>query len=135
MANQNFIDKVVLLSIKDRKVLMARSLGKDKFYMPGGKREEGETDLQTLIRESKEEMDIDVIVETAKHWDTFIAQAHGKSEGVMVKAVCYTADFEGIPKASNEIEEVLYLGFDRRDDAGGVAQTILDDLKGKNMID
>lgn len=135
MSQSNFIDKVVLLHIKDRKVLMARSIGKDKFYMPGGKREEGETDLQTLFRESKEEMDIDVIVETAKHWDTFIAQAHGKPEGVMVKAVCYTAEFAGIPKASNEIEEIAYLRFDRREDAGGVAQTVFDDLKAKNMID
>jgi 8-oxo-dGTP diphosphatase len=135
MINPNHIDKVVLLHIKDRKVLMARSIGKDKFYMPGGKREEGETDIETLARESKEEMSIEVIVETAKRWDTFIAQAHGKPEGVMVKAVCYTADFVGVPKASNEIEEVKFLGFDRRNDVGGVAQTIFDDLKGKNMIE
>lgn len=135
MTDSNFIDKVVLLHIKDRKVLMARSVGKDKFYMPGGKREEGETDLQTLVRESKEEMDINVLVETVKYWNTFVAQAHGKPEGIMVKAICYTAEFDDIPKASNEIEELAYLGFDRREDVGGVAQTIFDDLKGKNMID
>lgn len=135
MTDSNFIDKIVLLHIKDRKVLMARSVGKDKFYMPGGKREEGETDLQTLVRESKEEMDINVLVETVKYWNTFVAQAHGKPEGIMVKTICYTAEFDGIPKASNEIEELAYLGFDRREDVGGVAQTIFDDLKGKNMID
>lgn len=135
MTDSNFIDKIVLLHIKNRKVLMARSVGKDKFYMPGGKREEGETDLQTLVRESKEEMDINVLVETVKYWNTFVAQAHGKPEGIMVKAICYTAEFDGIPKASNEIEELAYLGFNRREDVGGVAQTIFDDLKGKNMID
>lgn len=135
MTDSNFIDKVVLLNVKDRKVLMTRSLGKDKFYMPGGKREAGESDIETLVRESKEEMDIDIVVDTAQYWDTFIAQAHGKPEGVMVKAVCYTANFIGEPKASNEIEEVGYLGFDRREDVGGVAQTVFDDLKAKNMID
>jgi 8-oxo-dGTP diphosphatase len=129
------IDKIVLLNIKNRKVLVARSFGKDVFYMPGGKREEGETDIETLVRESKEEMSIDIVVDTVKHWHTYIDQAHGKPEGVMVKVSCYTADFVGIPKASQEIEKIEYLGFDRVDEVGGVAKAIFRDLKDKNMID
>ncbi|EEI93706.1 hypothetical protein HMPREF0765_0700 [Sphingobacterium spiritivorum ATCC 33300] len=55
------IDKVALIYIQDRRILTARSKGKDKYYIPGGKREAGENDTATLIREIKEELNVDVI--------------------------------------------------------------------------
>ena len=45
------IDKVAFLFLKDGKILSTRSRGKDKYYIPGGKREGNETDAETLIRE------------------------------------------------------------------------------------
>ncbi len=50
------IDKVALIEIVNGKILVAKSFGKSKYYIPGGKRENCETDHQTLIRESKEEL-------------------------------------------------------------------------------
>ncbi len=44
------IDKVALLYVKDGKILSTRSKGKDKYYLPGGKREGDEADLETLAR-------------------------------------------------------------------------------------
>lgn len=44
------IDKIALLYLVDGKLLSTRSKGKDKYYIPGGKREGDETDQETLIR-------------------------------------------------------------------------------------
>ena len=45
------IDKVAFLFLRDGKILSTRSKGKDKYYIPGGKREGDETDIETLVRE------------------------------------------------------------------------------------
>ena len=76
------IDKVALIYVKDGKVLTTLSKGKDTYYMPGGKRELGESDNETLIREIKEELSVDVIEDTIKFYGTFEAQAEGKAEGI-----------------------------------------------------
>ena len=82
------IDKVAYLYLKDGKILSTRSKGKDKYYLPGGKREGRESDLETLVREIKEELTVDIIESTARFYGVFEAQAHGKEEGVLVKMTC-----------------------------------------------
>ena len=49
------IDKLVWVLIKDGKLLAVRSKGKELFYLPGGKREIGESDVDALAREIQEE--------------------------------------------------------------------------------
>ncbi|MFC5833523.1 NUDIX hydrolase [Nonomuraea insulae] len=48
------IDKIAWIHLDDGKILSTRSRGKNAYYIPGGKREPGETDLDTLIREIEE---------------------------------------------------------------------------------
>ena len=43
------IDKLAWIFIEDGKLLMVRSKGKELFYLPGGKREAGESDEQALV--------------------------------------------------------------------------------------
>lgn len=45
------LDKVAFLYLEDGKILGTRSMGKDSYFIPGGKREDGETDVQTLLGE------------------------------------------------------------------------------------
>ena len=45
------VDTVAWVRLEDGRILCARPRGKDIFYIPGGKREDGESDLQTLLRE------------------------------------------------------------------------------------
>jgi 8-oxo-dGTP diphosphatase len=52
------IDKIAWIRLADGKILSTRSRGKDVYYLPGGKREPGETDVQTLVREVREELDV-----------------------------------------------------------------------------
>jgi len=103
------IDKLAWIHIENKKILSTRSKGKDTFYIPGGKREVDESDHTALIREIKEELSVDLKAETLVHFGNFEAQAHGHSEGVLVKMTCYSGDFEGTLKPAAEIEEMEWL--------------------------
>lgn len=60
------IDKLAYLHLQNGKILSTRSKGKDTYYIPGGKREAGESDHAALIREIKEELSVDLIEKTLK---------------------------------------------------------------------
>ncbi len=129
------IDKLAFLFVKNKKVLFTLSKGKSVFYIPGGKRELGESDEQALIRETKEELSVDIVPRSIKYYGTFIAQAHGKPEGTMVKMTCYTADFEGEFMPAAEIEKIVWVTSKDMEIAPPVDKLILADLKKKNLID
>ncbi len=129
------IDKLAWLYIKDKQILSTRSKGKDVYYIPGGKRESGESDQDALIREIKEELSIDIIPETIEYVDTFKAQAHGKAEGVVVKMTCYQSSFVGEIKAASEIEEVVWLRHKDKEKSAPVDKKILDWLKVNGQIE
>lgn len=105
------IDKLAWLYIQNGKLLSARSKNKKLFYIPGGKRETGETDEQALVREIKEEISVQLIPNTIKYAQTFIAKADGKSSDTTVKLTCYYADFEGELSPDAEIEEIDFIRY------------------------
>ena len=133
--NKTYIDKLTYIHIQDRKVLTTLSKGKDVWYIPGRKREAGESDQQALIREVKEELTVDLKPETIRHYGTFEAQAHGKPEGTVVRMTCYEADFDGTLQPSSEIAEVKFVGYDWKSQSSPVDILIFEDLKAKNLID
>ena len=129
------IDKIAFIYLKDGKILSTLSKGKDTYYIPGGKREGNETDEETLIRECKEELDIDIKRDTIKYYGTFKAQAHGKVEGILVKMTCYIAEFKGELKASSEIQEMKWLDYSNLDvKISPVDELIFKDLFKKKLI-
>jgi 8-oxo-dGTP pyrophosphatase MutT (NUDIX family) len=73
--------------------LSTKSKGKTKYYIPGGKRESGESDEQTLIREIAEELSVTIIPNTAEYIGTFSAQSDGEKEGINVIMTCYKAKY------------------------------------------
>ena len=133
--NVNFIDKLGYILVKDRKVLAARSKGSSAWLTPGGKRDAGETDIQALTREVKEELSIDLIPDTIKYLESFTAQAFGKPEGIMVRIKCYSGDFTGKIRPSSEIEETGWLTSKDGDKTSVTGRTILEYLKLKDLID
>ena len=128
------IDKIALLYLKDGQILSTLSKGKDTYYLPGGKRELNETDEQTLIRECKEELTIDIKEDTIKYYGTFKAQAHGKAEGIIVKMTCYTAEFIGEIRPSSEIQEIRWLNYKDIDIISPVDKLIFKDLHEKGLL-
>lgn len=124
----NTIDKIAWIHLEHGRILSTRSRGKDVYYIPGGKREPGETDLDTLTREINEELATTIIPATATHLGTFYAQAHGHPNGTIVQMTCYTADHHGTPTPSSEVDEVVWLTYRDRDRVSPVDQLIFDHL-------
>lgn len=129
-----YIDKLAFLYLKDGKLLVTLSRGKDVWYVPGGKREAGEADEQALTREVREELNVELKPGTIQKYGVFEAQAHGKPAGTIVRMTCYTAEFDGELTASSEIEKLDFFGYDRRDETSDVDHLIFDDLKTKGLI-
>ncbi|WP_223190907.1 NUDIX hydrolase [Nonomuraea terrae] len=122
------IDKIAWLHLDSGTILSTRSQGKNVYYIPGGKREPGESDLDTLVREIDEELSVTIYPATAVHVGTYQAQAHGHAAGVTVRMTCYTAVHDGTPTPSGEIEEVAWLSYADRDRVSPVDQIIFDHL-------
>lgn len=130
----SLIDKLAYIDLKDKKVLMTLSRGKDTWYIPGGKREGTETDQEALTREVKEELLVDLIPDTIQYYGTFEAQAHGKPEGVIVRMTCYTGKFTGTVAANAEIEKFEYFPYAKKPLGGPVDHIIFDDLHEKGLL-
>lgn len=128
------IDKVAWVRVEDGKILSTRSKGKDTYYLPGGKREAGESDQETLVREIREELTVAVLPETVEPLGVYEAQAHGHGAGIVVRMTCYTGDYEGTLAPSSEIEEVVWLSYADRDEVSPVDQIIFDDLRDKGLL-
>jgi 8-oxo-dGTP diphosphatase len=128
------IDKLAWIEIKNKSILSTKSYGKDKYYIPGGKREVGESDEQALYREIKEELSVEIKYDTIKYLGVFQAQAHGQPAGTIVKMTCYTADFTGQLKADSEIEEIKWLNYSDKDKIAEVDKLIFDHLKENGLL-
>jgi 8-oxo-dGTP diphosphatase len=128
------IDKLAWLEIQNGKILVAKSRGNSTFYIPGGKRESGETDEQALLREIEEELSVQLNPKNLRFYGTFEAQAHGHVAGVMVKMTCYRGNYLGEIEASSEIEEVAWVNHKDMDLVSFVDRIIFDDLKIKGLL-
>lgn len=122
------IDKIAWIHIEDGRVLCARSKGKNTYYFPGGKREAGESDIDTLKREIEEELSVHIKEDTISHYGNFQAEAHGKETGTIVNMSCYIADFEGELSPASEIEELAWLNYGYKDQVSQVSQIIFERL-------
>lgn len=128
------IDKLAWVHLQDQKILCARSHGNDTYYFPGGKREAGESDEAALLREIKEELNVDLRPETLRYLGQFAAQAHGRALGVLVQMTCYTADYAGVLTPTSEIAEIAWLGYDDKERTSLVAHQIFDWLKERDLL-
>ena len=128
------IDKIAWIYIKEKRILSTLSKGKSKYYIPGGKREAFENDIETLTREIKEELSVDLKLDTLRYYGTFKAQADSKSEGVIVKMSCYVVDYIGELKVDSEIAEIVWLEYKDLEKISPVDKLIFKDLHEKGLI-
>jgi len=129
------IDKIAWLHLLDGQLLSTRSRGKDRYYLPGGKREPGETDAQTLLREIEEELTVLLDPASLTYAGTFEAPAHGHPAGVLVRMTCYWAPrYTGTIQPAAEIEEVIWLTYRHRPQVSAVDQFIFDWLYQHHLL-
>ncbi len=132
------IKKSAGIIIQDRKLLVERSINKEHFIAPGGTMESGETPIQTLIRELKEEFQIDVAEQDLVEFGTFVAEAAGL-EGTTVTMYVYIVNkYDGTITPDNEVEELLWLTSVVPQDikVGSIFEhDVIPRLKQQNLID
>ncbi|MBT8321703.1 MAG: NUDIX domain-containing protein [Eudoraea sp.] len=126
---EDVIDKVAWILIENKKMLCVRSEGKEMFYLPGGKREPGETDEQALIREIEEELSVALDPQSLMFVKVFEAPADGQSPGIIVRMHCYMARFSGELKAQAEIAEMQWLSYNERHRVSVAGQMAFDYYK------
>lgn len=128
------IRRVSLLYIRDGKLLTARTRGKDGWYLPGGKPEPGETELQALIREIREELDAGLLPSTVQPYGVYEGPAHDKPEGTLVRLICYTGELDREPKPSQEIEELRWMTWAEANEAPKTDKQIYDRLHSEGLL-
>jgi 8-oxo-dGTP pyrophosphatase MutT (NUDIX family) len=133
------IDKAGLFFMRDGRVLLCRKRrGTALLILPGGKREAGETYVDCLHRESREELG-NVRVSGLEHLGTYTDRAATEDPAIVktIKIELYRGELEGTPVASAEIGELVWFGpdSDRAQLAPSLANTILPDLISRGILD
>ena len=128
------VDTVAWVRTEGGRILCARPRGTDVFFIPGGKREGRESDLETLLREIREELTVLLDPGTAAHVGTYQAGGPGLPDGAVVRMSCYTAEYRGTLAPSSEIEELAWFGYPDRDRVPPVDQLLFDDLKAAGQL-
>lgn len=90
-------------------ILSVRSHGRDRFYLPGGKIDPGETAREAIKREINEELGVDLIPGTLRQLGTFAGQGHNQPEGSVVRMTCFTGHYSGTLAPASEIAELRWL--------------------------
>ena len=105
---------LVELGPAKNKLLVVRVRDNVKWYLPGGKIESGETKEQALIREIKEELNVDLIPSSIEFMKMVSDKAYGIDADV--ELYCFSAKFTGEITPVAEISEVQYLDWQQNTD-------------------
>ncbi|MFH1420694.1 MAG: NUDIX domain-containing protein [Candidatus Aenigmatarchaeota archaeon] len=128
--------KIAGIIIKNKKLLMCRKYDEEHFIIPGGRPKASESVEQTLARELKEELDVELA--SMKFFKTYEAP-HFKDKDTLVSMDTFFVDIKGIPKASQEINELIWLGSSYKNKGIKVASInedfLIPDLKKAGLID
>lgn len=105
------LDVVAWVVVRDGALLVARSEGSDAFYVPGGKREPGETEVAALVREMREELGVALDPLTVTPLTVVTAPAHGRYADRLVRLACFVGsvlDGSPEPRACGEVAELRW---------------------------
>ncbi len=125
--NDGVREKVAWILVQDEQLLVTRNQGRDLFYLPGGMREPGESDTQTLVREIDEELQAVIHVGSMVHAGTFEIPPGHPAHGPF-RMICYTADHSGDLVPSREIAEKAWFRYADRERVSVVDAMVLDAL-------
>jgi 8-oxo-dGTP diphosphatase len=90
------------------RILLVRKRGTTAFMQPGGKIMSGETPLEALHREVVEELNVAVVEDSVRPLGRHVAVA-ANEPGHVVEADLFTVRLDGTPRASAEIDELLWV--------------------------
>lgn len=108
-------------------VLTVRKAGTDRFMLPGGKPEPGESGPQTAVRECREELGIDLSVEALVPVGVFCSAA-ANEPGDTVRAEVFSHPASAAVAPSGEIAEVRWLDLSKRPLPGDLAPLLTEQV-------
>ena len=129
------LDVLAWICLKNKQILCARTRGNTLFYLPGGKREVGESDAAGIAREVKEELGVTLDPETLIETLVVKEKAHGYTASTWVIMKCFQADYRGQLAAHSEIEEIAWLKLADRAQCAPATQRVLEHLAENSLID
>jgi 8-oxo-dGTP pyrophosphatase MutT (NUDIX family) len=129
-------EKAGLLVVREGRILLCRKKNAPALLiLPGGKFEPGETAIQCLLRELREELG-EVTATGFQPVGTYTDRAAGDASKT-VRIELYGGELAGTPVASAEIGELIWFG--EGDDwaqlAPSLANRILPDLIARGLLD
>jgi uncharacterized protein (TIGR00730 family) len=128
------VDALAWVHVHEGRMLAVRTHGKDRFYLPGGKREPGESDAAALVREVNEELGVQLQHETLQLSTVIVDVAHGYAGGRQVRMACYTAQHVGTPAPNGEIAEIAWLTHRDGPRCAPAARRVLDELHERDLV-
>lgn len=102
------IDALAWVHVRDGLLLCVRPEGRDLLYVPGGKRESGESDEDAVAREAFEEVSVRLRPGTFRL--VTVVDEVAQAPGTRVRMSCYTAEHDGAIAADHEITELAWVG-------------------------
>src|SRR3954447_3019098 len=101
------MEKVAWVHVHEGRLLVARNRDRERFYLPGGLQEPGESDAMTLVREVAEELNVTIDASTIGHFATVRSDRDGAPGSIVLR--CYTARHEGELRIGSEIAELAWV--------------------------
>lgn len=97
-----------LIVTKNNQLLLAYSNNKNAWYLPGGKIDKGETSREALIREIREELNIDLQPDKIENYKHISAPAYGENPELIMEQDTFRYNLTEKIQPSHEIVAVKY---------------------------
>lgn len=97
-----------LVVTKNNQLLLAYSNNKNAWYLPGGKVDKGETPKEALIREIREELNIDLQPDKIESYKHISAPAYGEKPELIMEQDTFRYNLTEDIQPSHEIAAVKY---------------------------
>jgi len=128
------IDALAWVHVRDGRLLCVRTDGVDLFYLPGGKREPGESDEAAVAREAREEVGVVLRPGTFRQVAVIDELAYDKAPGTRVLLSCYAAEHDGEPTPDSEIAELAWIGFADRERCAPAVRRLIERLHAEDAV-
>lgn len=136
--NNGDIYKSAGIVVKERKILVEKSFGKDFYFSPGGKLEKNETNKEALIRELFEEFRIKVRESDLEFFEHYDSPATGQEDRMLHMDVFIVIKYKGEVTEGDGVESILWVNSKTHSDVpigSIIVKQIIPKLKELDIID